>query len=349
MTRPRSRTENLMCGAIAGGVVLLLLVGTSAGRSVRAGTAKSPRGGTPSVRIFTVAGVLSNWNGPTDHPRVATSTPIEAPGFVAAGPQGSFLVITGDKVERVGTDGLPVPVAGRGVPLSSAGFTGDGGRATAAQLSGPRSIVPLPGGGYAFVDVNNNRVREVTPNGVISTVAGDGEPSFSGDGGRATSAALYQPESVAVSTGGGFLIADTSNARVRRVWPDGHISTVAGNGLNGFAGDGGPATRAELSPSAVAGLPDGGFLIADQSDGRVRRVWPDGHISTVAGGGTADGDGRPAMGAQIAPTALAVLPDGGFLIADSCRVRRVWPDGDISTVAGNGQSGSSGDGGRRTR
>jgi hypothetical protein len=190
--------------------------------------------------------------------------------------------------------------------------------------------------------------------GTISTIAGsDPLGGFSGDGGPATAAALNTPAGMAMMPDGGYLIADAGNERVRRVFPDGTIRTVAGTGNFGSSGDGGPATAAALQdPLGVAALPGGGFLIADASAARVRRVSATGTITTVAGTGTRgfSGDGGPATAAQIYdPNGLAVLPDGGFLIADGDYVvRRVFPDGTITTVAGTATPGFSGDGGPAT-
>jgi hypothetical protein len=216
-------------------------------------------------------------------------------------------------------------------------------------------LAVLPDFGFLIAD-HDSRVRRVWPDGTITTVVGTGTRGFSGDGGPAAAAQLSSPEGLAVLPDGGFLIADTYNSRVRRVWPDGTITTVAGTGTRGFSGDGGPAAAAQLSsPESLAVLPDGGFLIADTYNSRVRRVWLDGTISTTAGTGTEGfaGDGGQATAAQLSfPRDLAVLPDGGFLIADqdNSRVRRVWPDGTITTVAGDGNQlyASSDDGGPAT-
>jgi hypothetical protein len=212
----------------------------------------------------------------------------------------------------------------------------------------------MPDGGFLIADGGNGRVRRVWPDGHISTVAGTGPVNdSSGDGGPATAAGLDSPTSVAALPDGGFLIGEFC-CRVRRVWPDGHISTVAGTGdLPGFSGDGGPATAAQLSPvTGVAVLPDGSFLIADGGNGRVRRVWPDGHISTVAGGGTGRANGKPATAVSLGFVySVAALPDGGFVLGESDRyfndVRRVWADGHISTVTGAGDVAPTffGDGG----
>jgi hypothetical protein len=176
-------------------------------------------------------------------------------------------------------------------------------------------------------------VRLVRKDGTIVTVAGTGLAGSSGDGGPATSAQLDLPFSVSPFPGGGFLVAEERGNRIRRVGADGNITTVAGTGVAGYSGDGGPATSAELNgPHAVAALPDGGFLVADEANNRVRRVLPNGTIETVAGNGEPafGGDGGPAASAALnAPKALAVtLDERGFLVGDALnhRVRLVSLD-----------------------
>jgi hypothetical protein len=235
-------------------------------------------------------------------------------------------------------------------------FSGDGGPATAAALNNPTGVAVMPDGGYLIADASNDRVRRVFPNGTINTVAGTGTFGFSDDVGPATAANLRAPIGVAALPDGGFLIADAGTASIRRVSATGIITTVAGNGTQGYSGDGGPATAAEIyAPNGVAAMPDGGFLIADTGNSRVRRVFPDGTITTVAGTGTPgfSGDGGPATAAQLgvnSPYSVAVTADGGFLIGDEVnrRVRWVSPTGIITTVAGTGVQGSSGDGGAAT-
>jgi len=232
-------------------------------------------------------------------------------------------------------------------------FSGDGGPAIEAALNNPAGVAVLPDGGYLIADAANGRVRRVFPDGTIKTVAGTGNYEFSGDGGPATAASLQVPLGVAVLPDGGFLIADAAADRVRRVSVAGIITTVAGNGTRGFSGDGGPATAAEIDdPNGLAVLPDGGFLIAD-GDYVVRRVSPNGTITTVAGTGSPgfSGDGGSATEAQLSFTySVAVTADGGFLITDTGnrRIRRVSPIGIITTVAGTGVQGSAGDGGAAT-
>jgi hypothetical protein len=240
--------------------------------------------------------------------------------------------------------------AGTGVQ----GFSGEGGPAGLGDMNHPRGLAALPDGGFLIAEAFGHRIRRVLPDGRVATVAGTGVKGFSGDGGPATSARLNTPHAVAPLPDGGFLIDDTNSYRIRRVWPDGRITTVAGTGVKGFSGDGGPATAARISaPRGMCATPDGGYLIADSDNQRVRRVSPDGTITTVAGTGVKgfSGDGGPATSARLnLPFGVAALPGGGFLIAEpeSSRIRRVSPGGTITTVAGTGVRGFSGDGGPAT-
>lgn len=241
-------------------------------------------------------------------------------------------------------------VAGTGV----FGYNGDGGLATSADINGPEGVAALPGGGFLFVDQQNHRIRKVDTAGIISTVAGNGTLGSGGDGGPATSAQLSNPYGLSLTADGGFLIGDQGNNRVRKVSAGGIITTVAGTGINGSFGDGGLAVNAQLNrPHGVAETPDGGFLIADYDNSKIRRVSPAGIITTVAGTGNFafSGDGGPATSADLS-TPIYVHPsaDGGFLIADflNNRIRKVSAGGTITTVAGNGGGGFSGDGGPAT-
>jgi DNA-binding beta-propeller fold protein YncE len=231
-------------------------------------------------------------------------------------------------------------------------FSGDGGPATAAQLDVPVAVAATSDGGFLIADAGGQRVRRVSPAGTITTVAGTGTVGFSGDGGAATAAELDDPIGVAATTDGGFLIADEGNSRVRRVSPAGTITTIAGTGTAGFSGDGSPATAARLnSPNGVAASADGGFLIADTSNARVRRVSPAGTITTVAGRGTAAffGDGGPATSAHLfMPSDVQIAKNGDLYIVDMQhnRVRKVDARTHvITTIAGNGMFGLSGDDG----
>jgi sugar lactone lactonase YvrE len=259
------------------------------------------------------------------------------------------------------------------------GFAGDGGPALKANFACLGGIALGPDGSLYMADQGNNRIRRIDQSGVVSTVAGSGpggsgQPargSFAGDGGPATEAMLWAPTDVAVDQQGNLYIADHYNNRVRKVDAQGVITTIAGTGEAGFSGDGGPATAAQLSTRSnrAFGIPpdtgmsiavdaEGNVYISDSGNARIRKVNPDGIISTIAGTGEAgfSGDGGPATAAQIAyPSGLAVSSDGSVYFSDgstlkvtSNRIRKIDPDGIITTVAGTGSVGFSGDGGPAT-
>jgi NHL repeat len=321
------------------------VIAIALGVGIEAATAAQP---APTIATIAGSGVLgsSGDGGP------ATAAEINHPRGIAIAPGGGFVFADAfaHVVRRVWPDGSITTVAGTGEP----GFSGDGGPATQAQLDLPHGVAFFPDGTLLIADTLNNRIRAVAPDGTITTVAGTGQAGFAGDGGPATQAELDAPRGVTAAPDGGYLIPDTDNDRIRKVSTDGTITTLAGNGAHGFDGDGGPATAATLGfPFAVVPTADGGLLIADTANDRIRKVKADGTITTVAGDGVRGfgGDGGPATQAAIAnPHNLAALPDGGFLIADegNDRVRRVWPDGTITTAAGTGEPGFSGDGGPAT-
>ncbi|WP_416483225.1 RICIN domain-containing protein [Streptomyces sp. CL12] len=241
-------------------------------------------------------------------------------------------------------------VAGDG----TAGPKGDGGPAVSAQVDRPIGIAMDRTGTLYVADYGGHRVRRITTDGKISTVAGTGSGTFGGDGGPATSAQLKNPCGVAVDKEGNLYIADSENYRVRKVTVDGKISTVVGAGTSTTSGDGGPATAARLNrPTGVAVDDDGVLYIADYSGHRIRRITTDGRISTVAGTGSANfgGDGGPATSAQLRnPYGVTVDGEGNLYIADrgNHRIRKVTADGRISTVAGTGSASYGGDGGPAT-
>ncbi|MCA1683547.1 MAG: right-handed parallel beta-helix repeat-containing protein, partial [Actinobacteria bacterium] len=248
-------------------------------------------------------------------------------------------------VRRVDANGIITTYAGGGV--------NDGGPATAAVLNHPRGLDTDAAGNLYIADCGNGRVRKVTPAGVISTVAGGGEQLNTGP---AVNVALGCPSDVAVvksgPAAGTIYIADSADNRIRKVAPDGTISTVVGTGVAGFSGDGGAATLARLNnPQGVNLAPNGDLLIADTGNNRVRRVAvATGKISTVAGNG-AFGPGSDGVQATsttvVGPTDVTVDGAGNLIIAESGfnRIRMVTPAGIISTIAGNGIPGFSGDGG----
>jgi hypothetical protein len=240
-------------------------------------------------------------------------------------------------------------VAGNGQP----GTGGDGGPARTAEFNQVGGITFDAFGDLILADTGNNRVRKMDPSGLMSTVAGNGSYGSSGDGGAGTAAQLASPQNVATDAAGDIYIADYGNNRIRKVDLSGTITTVAGNGLGGFSGDGGPATSAQLDyPDGLTVDPPGHFLyIADTGNQRVRCVdLSSGIIFTVAGNGLAafSGDGGPATAAALnGPSGVAVDGNGNVYVADSFneRIREFSPGGMINTVAGSGATGFNGDGG----
>lgn len=306
------------------------------------------------VRMVTAAGIISTVVG--GGPNISTDNAIQAinaaiiPNQVASDAAGDLLIsdFFTNRVRLV-LDGKIYTVAGN----SDKGFSGDDGPGLQATLNNPTGLAIGLDGSVYFGDSENRRVRHVDLNGVIQTVAGNGQFRFAGEGGPATSATLYLPTAVAVDKKGNLYITEPEQARVRKVAaPSGIITTFAGTGDQGFSGDGGPAAAAELSfPAGLAVDRTGSLYIADQINGRVRKVAPDGTISTVAGNGhlTFNGDNIPATTASLAgPSALAFDSAGNLYIADtySHRVRKVTADGNITTFAGTGTQGYSGDGGQ---
>ncbi|MGO4880484.1 MAG: hypothetical protein ACLP59_06625 [Bryobacteraceae bacterium] len=223
--------------------------------------------------------------------------------------------------------------------VAGSDLVGDGGQAVAAQLAQPEGMALDSAGNLYIADAANHRVRKVTPAGVISTVAGNGHPGFSGDNGPASSAQLNQPYDLAMDAAGNLYIADYGNQRVRAIGTNGNITTVAGGGSSGASGDGGPAVSATLlGPRNVAVDASGNLYISEFNGHRVRIVAPGGTIETFAGTGIAglSGDGGLATGAQLAsPAGLAFDGGGNLYIVDTgnVRIRKVLAGaGTISTV-----------------
>ncbi len=321
---------------------------------------------TPSTSgyIYTIAGngkLGDNGDGGS-----AISAEIDEPLSVAVDGSGSIYLpdIHNSKIKKISPQGIIATFAGNG----TAGFSGDGGAAVSAQLSGPGGVT-VDGDGNVYIIDGATRIRKINTAGIINTIAGNGTLGYSGDGGSALDATLNCPSGLAVDKNGNLYIADGANNVIRKIDVSGIITTVAGNGFGagidtgGYSGDGGPAISAKLwYPYGVAVDGSGNIFIADNFNNVVRKVNTSGIISTYAGNGTYGfvGDGGSALSAQL-NNVYAVSADnaGNVYISDAFnqRIRKVSTSQVISTIAGNGyvapnglpySGGFTGDGGLAT-
>ena len=264
----------------------------------------------PDGTITTLAGTGTQASTGDGGP--ATSATLAAPSGLAFLPDGSLLIAeaNGNRIRKIATNGTISTVVGTG----AAGFSGDNGPATAAKVAFPYDIGVYADGSYVIVDQDNNRIRYISAAGTITTFGSTG-----------TAGALNDPAGLSITSDGSILIADTNNNRIRRAYANGTITTIAGTGSAGFTGDGGPAINARLNlPNRVQALADGGYLIADRNNHRIRLVAADGTISTIAGDGTAayGGDGGPATSAQInQPVGVSIMPNNDILVTDTFNQR----------------------------
>src|SRR5262249_48265643 len=246
---------------------------------------------------------------------------------------------SGHMVRKVDATGTIVTIAGK----DDDGFSGDGGVGTKATLDLPLGLA-VDGAGNVFVaDSLNQRVRRITPAGIIDTVAGNAGYRFGGDGGPAVAAQLNQPSSVIVDATGNLYIADTFGNRIRKV-TKGVITTIAGTGERGYSGDGGQATAARLfEPRYLALDSSGNLYISHSSNHVIRKLRSDGTILTIAGTGNSGFDGEGQLATQTRlnyPSGIAVDTAGNIYVADdgSFRVRKIGTDGKMTTIAGTGEA-----------
>jgi NHL repeat-containing protein len=345
--------------------MVLIGIATLAGAALFASLAYPAADELPPVgTIITVAG-----SGPNEPENAgfggdgapATEARLGFPWGVTLDAAGNFYIADGanHRVRKVGGDGTITTVAGSGpVGAVQVSFAGEGGPATQARMEDVAGVAIDGAGNVYIASPPGNRILKVSPDGILTTVAGDGKAGSGGDGGPATQARLNWPLLLAVDASESLYFSDFLNHRVRKISPDGTITTVAGNGKPGFSGDGGPATQARLSfPAGLAVDAKGNLFIV--TDGRVRKVGPDGIIATVAGTGVEglSGDAGPATQARLnTPVGLAADSGGNLFIADhrNQRVRKVDSNGIITTVAGSGPTGRlmggfGGDGGPATQ
>ena len=304
----------------------------------------------PSINIYTFAG--NGTFGFTPNGNASTATSISHPYHIATDCNGNTYYADYDNaiVRKISAEGVVTTVAGTGV----VGFSGNGGAATAANLSRPTGVAVDAAGNLYISDFNNMVVRKVNTAGIISNFAGSGANGYSGDGGAATAAKLSYPSGIAVDAAGNVYIADYMNTAIRKVTPSGIISTVAGNGIVGYTGDGGAATAARLAnPRGVAVDGAGNIYIPDYGNNVIRKVNASGVISTIAGNTIPgySGDGGVATAAKLRnPYGIALDGEGNIYFTELQNniVRKVNTSGVISTIAGNGTQGYSGDKGPAT-
>lgn len=294
---------------------------------------------------------------------------------------GNLFIAFHPQLDKVSPSGIVTTAAGNGQCC----YAGDGGNAAAAQLSGSAGVAIDTKGNLYIADVDNGRIRAVSPSGMITTllaganesnvaldpggnvyyntplqiwkvtpagpivIAGTLEYGYGGDGGLATAAQFNTIGSLEFDHNGNLYVADSGNNRIRKI-SGGIVTTVAGTGVAGYSGDGGPATSAQLSfPYGVAVDGNGDIYIADTLNHRIRKVSPDGTISTIAGTDAPSGveSGGPATSAHVLPGSIVVDTAGNLYFSDggTAQIREISTTGIITTIAGNGSAGDSGDGG----
>jgi sugar lactone lactonase YvrE len=309
------------------------------------------------VRKVSTTGIITGFAGQSGlfgDGQPAISSEMTIPYNIATDATGNVYLadILNNRVRKIdAVSGLMTTVAGTGYAGYDDSFGGDGGPATAALINNPSAVAIDNAGNIYVADNTNGRIRKVNAAGIISTIAGNGGPTYNGDNGPAVLAALESPVGVAVDNAGNVFVADQQNSRIRKIDAAGIIHTVAGTGTSGFSGDGGAAIYARINaPNDVAVDLEGNLYIADFNNHRIRKVDTAGIITTIAGTGAAGpaGDGGAATDASLNyPAGVKVDASGNVYIADyeNNKVRVVNTAGIITTVAGTGVRGFSGDGG----
>ena len=307
---------------------------------------------TPDGIVRTIAGIgtlgLSGDGGP------ATAAQLLGPTRLAIDRKGNLyfvdladtaLQITG-VVRKIDTNGVITTVAGGGTKAD------DGIQATQSSLIA-LAVALDPSGNLYIADRQTSSIRKVDTSGIVTTIGGNGVSGFGGDNGPALKARFSFNEfpALTLDSSGNLYVGDEGNGRVRKIEAGGNVTTVAGNGLFRFTGNGGPATSATIYlPWSLAQDTVGNLFVAEPSYGRIRRVGLDQTTSVYAGNGTLgySGDGGPATSASLSnPQGLSIAPDGSLILADAsnCAIRRIDRSGVISTIAGTGKCGYGGDNG----
>lgn len=272
----------------------------------------------------------------------ASESKLKRPDGLAVDRRGNVYIADafGDVVLRVDADGNAVRVVGTG----RQGYSGDGGPAVHATLHRPGDIRFDSNGNLYIADVKNHRIRRVDPSGVITTVAGTGQPGYSPDGTLAMAASIDTPWGIGIDGEDRLLIADSENHLIRRVEHDGRLTTVAGTGKRGYSGDGGPAVDAEFdTPQAIIVDSLGRIIVGDEHNHVVRIIDEHGIVRTLVGTGAPGRGADGSVGTDAAlndPENLLILADGALAITDGAngRLLRVEDDGSIRVIAGGRRS-----------
>jgi len=370
-------------GPVSGWLVLVLLVATAASAQVKVTTIaggatndkksgaavafQSPAGGwgdskgnvyvadmhNQRLRIISSAGVTTTVAGTgiagfSGDGAKAKSAKVSFPADVVL--DGSDNILFSDsgnnRIRKISKTGIITTIVGTGV----AGYMGDGGPATSAEINGPGGLALDANGNLFFGDTNNQVVRKVDTTGNIHTVAGNGTKGFGGDGGPALSASMSTPYGVVTDSSGNLYIADHDNRRVRVVNSSGMINTLVGNGTAGCAGDGGPANKASLGHPVGVRISGGNLLISNACEARIRAVNLSTDIITTVVGSTKgfDGNGHAPLASQfLTPAGLTFDPSGNLVIVDTGndQVRKLNNGTQlVNLIAG----GFTGDGGKAT-
>ncbi len=328
------------------------------------------------VRIVDTTGVINTFagNGTVNPPGFwgdlgpAVNASLHLPTGLAVDSSGKvYIAVSSDNTVRVvTTDGLINIFAGSGYagfygdyaagsPLTTGGCTGcNPGTATLAGLTNPQDVAIGPNNTILIADTGNSSIRSVSSAGIISTVSGMGSPALIAQGdGVATTLAMIAPFSVAADSSGNIYMAEFGTNRIRKLDTSGNITTAIGDGNQGFAGDGGPPNKVEMTlPTGLAVDSSGNLYFCDSLNNRIRKL-AGGNVGTIAGNGllSRSGDGLVATSAQLnAPLGVAADSAGNLYVADTANnlVRKVDVNGVISTFAGTGTAGSSGDGNAAT-
>jgi sugar lactone lactonase YvrE len=300
--------------------------------------------------ISTIAGDGSNVY--TGDGGQATAASLYNPLGVAADAAGNVYIsdTKNHSIRKVNTAGIISTIAGTGV----AGYGGDGGPATDAQLNMPSKVAVDDAGNVYIVDNGNYRIRKINTAGIISTIVGNGTAGNSGDGGPATDAQINASPGLAIDASGNIFFSDVARHTIRKINTTGIVTTIAGSGVSGYTGDGGPATAAKMNEPFGIGLDQAGNLyVTEYMNNCVREISASGIISTITGALVTgySGDGWPATAARLyRPFDVVVDHNNEIYIGDynNSVIRKISIAGIISTIAGTGVSGFSGDGGPAT-